>query len=208
VAGFNQFFDDANGTDAWRYGGAIDQKFPKDIYFGVEFSKRDLEVPVETQPAPGAPLTVTKIDWDEYLGRAYLYWAAHEWLALRAEYVYEEFDRDEEFTAGIKEVKTHRVPLGINFFHPTGFNASLKGTFYDQDGDFMRLQGASFESGNDQFWVVDAAISYRLPKRYGFITLGVTNLTDEDFKYADTDPESPIIQPDRVFFGRVTLALP
>jgi len=27
VAGFNQFFDDADLTEAWRYGGAIDQKF-------------------------------------------------------------------------------------------------------------------------------------------------------------------------------------
>jgi tetratricopeptide (TPR) repeat protein len=27
VAGFNQFFDDINGTDAWRYGLAIDYKF-------------------------------------------------------------------------------------------------------------------------------------------------------------------------------------
>ena len=45
VAGFNQFFDDMNGTEAWRYGGAIDQKFTKDIFGGVEFSKRDLKVP-------------------------------------------------------------------------------------------------------------------------------------------------------------------
>ena len=29
VAGFNQLFDDPNLTEAWRYGGAIDQKFTK-----------------------------------------------------------------------------------------------------------------------------------------------------------------------------------
>ncbi len=34
VAGFNQFFDDATGTDAWRYGGAIDQKFTQSLYGG------------------------------------------------------------------------------------------------------------------------------------------------------------------------------
>ena len=45
VAGFNQFFDDFNLTEAWRYGGAIDQKFTKDLFGGVEFSKRDLKVP-------------------------------------------------------------------------------------------------------------------------------------------------------------------
>ena len=46
VAGFNQFFDDTNATEAWRYGGAIDQKFTKDLFGGVEFSKRDLKVPI------------------------------------------------------------------------------------------------------------------------------------------------------------------
>lgn len=44
VAGFNQFFDDVNGTEAWRYGGAIDQRFTKNLFGGVEFSKRDLNV--------------------------------------------------------------------------------------------------------------------------------------------------------------------
>ncbi|PLX52544.1 MAG: TonB-dependent receptor, partial [Desulfobulbaceae bacterium] len=31
VAGFNQFYDDVNATDSWRYGGAVDQKFTKDF---------------------------------------------------------------------------------------------------------------------------------------------------------------------------------
>ena len=66
----------------------------------------------------------------------------------------------------------------------------------------------SFEHGEDNFWVVDAAISYRLPKRYGFITVGVRNLFDRKFEYADTDIDNPRIQPDRFFFARVTLAIP
>ena len=46
VAGFNQFFDDLNGTKSWRYGAAIDQRFTKDLFGGVELSKRDLEFKV------------------------------------------------------------------------------------------------------------------------------------------------------------------
>ncbi len=45
VAGFNQFFDDPNITDAWRYGSAIDQKITKNLFAGVEVSKRDLTIP-------------------------------------------------------------------------------------------------------------------------------------------------------------------
>ena len=42
MAGFNQFFDDSDLTEAWCYGGAIDQKFTSSLFGGVEFSKRDL----------------------------------------------------------------------------------------------------------------------------------------------------------------------
>jgi outer membrane receptor protein involved in Fe transport len=56
--------------------------------------------------------------------------------------------------------------------------------------------------------LVDAALSYRLPKRYGLLTIGVSNLTDEDFEFFDSDRDNPRIQPDRVFFGKITLSLP
>jgi hypothetical protein len=206
VAGFNQFFDDVNSTESWRYGAAIDQKFSKKIYGGVEFSMRDMKVPFLT----AATGLVEEVDWNEYLGRAYLYWTPHKWVGLSAEYLYEKFDRGEEFTAGVESVKTHRFPLGVNFFHPSGLGGGLKTTYNHQRGDFLNLAdlSAGFTSGKDRFWVVDAAISYRLPKRYGFVSVGVTNLFDKEFKYFDTDVSNPIIQPDRFFFAKVTLAIP
>ena len=115
----------------------------------------------------------------------------------------------EDNAEGVKDLKTHYVPLGINFFHPSGLSASLKGTYIDQDGEFER-QGTlgTFEDGDDSFWLFDAAIRYRLPKRYGFVTVGATNLFDEDFEHFDSDRDNPRIQPDRTVFARVTLALP
>ena len=208
VAGFNQFFDDINATKAWNYGLALDQKFPKNIYGGLEGTYRDLKVPFFAQT--GAQYDLSQTKWDEYMGRAYLYWTPRDWLALRAEYQYEKFERNEELTLGLKQAETHSVPLGINFFHPSGFSCGLKGTYYDQDGKYERqaLITGEIESADDNFFLVDAAVSYRFPKRYGFITLGVTNLFDEDFEYYDTDLNNPLIQPDRVVFGKVTLALP
>ena len=205
VAGFNQFFDDANGTEAWRYGGAIDQKFSRDIFAGAEFSGRSLEVTGFDQFGDAI-----EADWREYLGRAYLFWTPHPWLALRAEYQYEYIKRDEELTVGVVKMDTHRVPLGINFFHPSGLSASLTTTYYNQDGDFERTVGGFIfeQSDSDEFWLVDAAINYRLPKRYGFITVGARNLFDKEFKYFDVDWKNPSIQPDRFFFASVTLALP
>ena len=81
-------------------------------------------------------------------------------------------------------------------------------TYYNQEGEFQNKNDSSFQRGSDNFWVVDAAVSYRLPQRYGFVSVGATNLFDEKFNYADTDVNNPRIQPGRNFYCKLTLALP
>jgi hypothetical protein len=205
VAGFNQFFDDADVTKSWRYGAAIDQKFSKDVFGGLEFSRRHLEIPAID--ATVSPATIEKFDAKEYLGRAYVFWTPQPWVALRTEYVFERFENDPAIGAGAK-LNSHSVPLGMNFFHPSGLSASLIGTYHYQDGRIVSLSTGSLEPVRGDFWTIDAAINYRLPKRYGFITVGATNLADRKFKFFDTDRNNPRIQPDRVAFFRLTLALP
>jgi hypothetical protein len=204
VAGFNQFFEDAEGTEAWRYGIAVDQKFLSSVYGGAEYSERDLDVPFKDTTRGGE---VRQVDWDEKLGRAYLYWTPHRWLALSAEYQYERFKRDPDRTGEdeIGKIKTHRIPLGISFFHPVGFSARLRGTYIDQKGDFGNTS-KGFLHGDDQFWLFDGSIGYRLPKRYGLITIEARNLFDADFNFQDTDPANPSVSPERWVLARFTLA--
>jgi outer membrane receptor protein involved in Fe transport len=208
VAGFNQFYDDTEGTESWRYGVAVDQKFHANIYGGFELSKRDLEVPFIYSHPPD-PSVVKKVDWEERLGRAYLYWTPHQWLALSAEYQYEELERGKQFTANTAEfVRTHRLPFGINFSHPIGLSANMKVTYIHQKGRFQP-QGSSPEvsiPGESDFGVVDAALSYRLPKRYGILSVEAKNLLDKSFRYQDTDPISPTIQPRRFVLFKFTLS--
>jgi hypothetical protein len=149
------------------------------------------------------------VDWEEHFGRAYLYMTPHKWLALTAEYQYVEFDRDEEFVAGIEKLKTHRFPLGISLYHPSGFSARLKATYFNQEGMFLPQllpPGSPSIFGSDAFWIFDASIGYRLPKRFGLVTLAAKNIFDKSFNYQETDPVSPIIQPDRLVLIRFTLA--
>jgi outer membrane receptor protein involved in Fe transport len=152
-------------------------------------------------------LGAREADWDETLNRAYAFWAPHRWWALRAEYIFEKFKRDPDFTAGVLDLDSHRAPLGVRFFHPSGFGASLTGTYWKQDGEFGEA-GSGFQQGSEQFWTVDAALSYRLPRRMGFVAVGATNLTDKEFRYYDIDENNPTIQPKRMAFVRLTLALP
>lgn len=196
VAGFNQFFDDINDTDVWRYGIAIDQKFSPRLYAGAEFSKRDLSV---KQPED--------LDREERLGRAYLYWTPWSRLELNVEYQYEDLDLDPMARNELNAtgVETQRFSSGVGFFHPLGFRARLQATYTDQDGKF-RNAAEVIVPGDDQFWVVDASIGYRLPKRRGLITVEVRNLFDEEFRFQDTDPANPTISPERFILARFTLA--
>jgi hypothetical protein len=212
VAGFNQFFDDINSTKSWRYGAAIDQKFSHTIFGGVEFSKRDLSIPFRSQvfDAFGNLIsdTVERGDGREYLGRTYLFWTPHSWLALSAEYQRERFKNETGVAFFFKDVTTQRVPLGLRFFHPSGLGLSFRTTYVNQDGDFKQRITSSFESGNDHFWLVDAALTYRLPNRYGFFAIGATNLFNQHFRYQETDRGNASIVPTRGFLARLTLALP
>jgi tetratricopeptide (TPR) repeat protein/opacity protein-like surface antigen len=208
VGGFNQFFDDNDipATTSWRYGVGIDQKITSDLYGGIEVSKRDLSVPFEDLTVD--PSEVRRADWDEELARAYLFWTPHPWLALRAAYQYERLEREEEFTLFLRELETHKVPLGVGVFHPSGLGGSFQATYHHQEGVVFRQGGTDFESGTSSFWLLDVALSYRLPRRYGFVTVGVSNLLDKQFRYQESDFKNPQIQPDRMVFGRVTVALP
>jgi hypothetical protein len=101
--------------------------------------------------------------------------------------------------------------LGVRYFHPSGAFAGFGVTYVNQDvkrsDNIFGLGG-----GNDDFVYVDASIGYRLPKRSGIISFGVTNLLDTDFHYQDDSfrefQDQPSVGPyfpERLFFGRITL---
>jgi tetratricopeptide (TPR) repeat protein len=207
VAGFNQFFDDPSATESEVLGLALDQKFGRRIFGGISWSQRDLTIP-QLLLEDGVTWTVNDRLADETMLRGYLFAAAHPWLTLGAEYQYEDFDYDPELFLSFSTVKTHRVPLSARFFHPSGLSAVFGVTYLEQEGEFRPALGSDFLPGDRSFWVVDAALRYRLPKRLGFVTAGVNNLTDETQTYEATDPGNLTFRPGRVVYGRVVLALP
>jgi hypothetical protein len=203
VAGFNQFYDDGNLTEAWRYGVAVDQTLGRNLFAGLEYSRRDLEIKYEDLNVEYIP-----VGWDENTGRAYLFWTPHDWISASLEYGYSRFDRDRNFVGDeyFTTLTTHKFPIGINFFHPIGVSLRLKATYVDQDGEFGDPLFGDPLTDSEQFWVVDAALGYRLPKRYGIVSLEAKNLFDEGFRFQDTDPSNPEIVPERSVLAKITLA--
>jgi len=211
IAGFNQFYDDISGTDNRRYGVALEKSLEA-LHLGVEVAKRDLEVPFL------AALTnlTFKAKWQEQVGRAYAYWTPLKWLAASAEYQHETFKRPatESFdkrdgTAGTPDLTTQQIPFGISLFSPKAVTTRLTATRVIQKGEFAHIispVSTITTHSADQFWVVDASISYRLNKRMGRITLGAKNLLDKTFRYHNTDIATTRILPERTVFTHLSLS--
>jgi len=45
-----------------------------------------------------------------------------------------------------------------------------------------------------------------LPKRYGVLTLGATNINNDRYNYQETDFNNPRLQQGRVFFARLNFS--
>lgn len=211
VAGFNQLFDDVNGTASWRYGVGVDHRLMSNLFVGGEATWRELSVPILNFEAQAKRLENT----DEQTHRAYAHWLPIPELALSAEFVYDRFSAETgklltEGRAFPEKVVTYSVPFGVRYFHPSGMFAAVGAAYVNQEVNRSDFTGQPEGSGD--FFVVDAAVGYRLPKRFGIVSLSVTNLFDNKFKYQDdsfrefdAQPSIGPYIPDRQVFARVTL---
>ena len=210
VAGFNQMFDDPNGTRARRMGVGLDTYFVKNVYAGVEVSDRDIKIPFFN----GTTATFLESEkQQERLYRSYLYWLPHAHWAINGEFQFEQYTRAAAIVAGDidkpYQIHTLSAPLTINYFHPEGIFSKFSTTYVQQN--LKRLTASSLREGNDGFVLFDAALGYRLPNRRGILSLEGRNLSDENFFYRSYNFQvnevitSSRFIPTRTFFVRLTL---
>ncbi|WP_230314451.1 TonB-dependent receptor domain-containing protein [Candidatus Contendibacter odensensis] len=207
LAGFNQFFDDANGTDSKNYGIGLDAHLSQKVWGGIELSRRDLEIPIGI----GGPFEIEEDQEDLY--RAYLYWLPSRNWSVTVEYLYEGFkmlDGQYRRTSFPTQLETTTVPLNVRYFSPLGFFAGAGVTYVDQRVNYDP-EATATASGSDDFFLFDATVGYRLPKRYGIIALEARNLLDQQFQFQDysfqtaNNSTDPRFLPERTFLARIIL---
>jgi tetratricopeptide (TPR) repeat protein len=202
VAGFNQLFDDVNGTKARRRGAGLDIRVSENLYGGVEVSDRHLDVPSFENN-----LAFSRTEnQQEKLYRAYLYLLPHPYWSAKSEFQFEKFARDPS-ADGPYGIETASAPVNLSFFHPSGIFAKLTTTYVQQK---VRSRTQK-NSGSDDFALLEAAIGYRLPNRRGILSLEGRNLLDEEFFYRNINFQTsePVYYqrfiPHRTLFLRLTL---
>jgi outer membrane receptor for monomeric catechols len=137
----------------------------------------------------------------------YATWTPHDRWAASAKYTFERFDTPPGLGGGghFLQLRTHRVPLDVRYFATQGVFAQLTATRIFQRGLFTANPTAV--SGEDRFWVVDASVGFRIPRRYGRFALEMKNLFDEKFSFQDTDPANPIVRPGRLVVFSFTVGI-
>ena len=208
IAGFNQFFDDINGTSSDNYGIGLDARFTRTLFGGLELMRRDLDIPFGGGPGP---FDFEKFQMD--LSRAYLNWLIDRNWSVTLEYLYKsstmqggQFFRMVDPT----QLDTSTIPLNIRYFNPSGFFAGAGATYVHQRVDYD-AEVNPLTPGSSNFMLFDATVGYRLPKRWGILALEGRNLTDQHFQYQDysfltaSNNLNPQFLPERTVLGRFIL---
>ncbi len=209
VAGFNQFFDDFSSSDGTRYGVGFDYEMNANVVLGGELSFRQLTVPKGNSNTS----EITENDFDEQLHRLYLNWLPIKQIAVSLQYLYEQYSQEsgEPDLTIPDELTTQQLPLTLSFFHPSGLFVKLRGRYVRQEIRTY-INSTTKNEDQDEFGLCDAEIGWRLPKKFGMVSLSATNLFDREFNfygvdyYRSTQPLSPEIRPERQILLKATFS--
>ena len=179
VAGFNQLFDDRNGSVSEGVGLGADYAAESTIAAGVQGSYRNVKVP--TFDGTGG---IRFQHQRENVVSAYIHWLATEAISVAFDPRYQNLDGGSTFN----EMELTELPLSIKYVAPVGVWLGVSVTGVDQSGVFSGPGGFPAE-GADRFWVVDAIAAYRLPRRNGTLSVEGRNLFDKKFQFQEIDIE-------------------
>ncbi|MBI3530519.1 MAG: tetratricopeptide repeat protein [Betaproteobacteria bacterium] len=211
VAGFNQFFDDTDGSITRGSGLGVEQKLASGLYVGAEATRRRLTVPLFLGD------TAEDFEWRESTRRIYLY-SIHSFsndrvlcractISFSAEMQQERFTRPVEFTGDqeIVDLETRYFPLAVTLIPDATFSARVELIRVSQDG---HLQASPFFNSiavDNTSWLTNLRFVYRLPRRLGVVRFGADNLFDHRIKFVEIDPSAPRVAVARFAFASLIL---
>ncbi|MCU7885965.1 MAG: hypothetical protein KZQ82_17380, partial [Candidatus Thiodiazotropha sp. (ex Lucinoma annulata)] len=225
IVGFNQIYDELRQTDAWNYGVGINHKFLPSLTAGLEGVYREGETPFDLLDTRTFVSSKKNVEFTETNIAGWVNWSPYKHWSISLEYYFNEFNKAKNFNTtefsglsadGVLELETHSLPFAINYYHPLGFIFGFTTTYFDQKGIFQGNQIFDIpREAEDRFWLSDLAISYRLPRKHGLISLGVKNVFDKDFDFEDRNSYDSLsveasaspsaLSPERIIFGQLSL---
>jgi outer membrane receptor protein involved in Fe transport len=193
------------GAHFETFSGAIEQRFPTGTYLSLQgqLLRSEVERTVgefEFNPDPTATattggtrdeikyeewsllFTVDQLLWNEWsVGARYRV----TWTDLWDKYpevlpvvdaqdpsLLKGFRRDQHL-----ESMLHELNLHIVYNHPSGLFGRFEALWYEQSN-----AGYAEDLPSEQFWQLNTFVGYRFPRRRAELSVGVLNLTDQDYR--------------------------
>ena len=181
IAGFNQFYDDLNGSISTKHSLAFDHKYNNDLNVGIELSKRTIDSPAEITTV-GSKSIARLSNRYENIFKTYIYWIVNPNISINIFPNIEEQRRS--FITGAADstrankINTTSIPINIKYTNHSGISVSFTSTHIEQYVEFPALSGST--DYNSEAWITDLSASYKLPKRHGSIGVTVRNLADKN----------------------------
>jgi tetratricopeptide (TPR) repeat protein len=199
-------------------GAAIDLKLPTGTYFSVqaEYLNSDVDRTVGIFAAEGPFLTAfspgsmpERLDYRERSVTAVVNQILSREWSLGAQYKFTRSELDDVFTAIPVAVvpdadrslraDLHSVNLYAVFNHRSGFFARAETQWFSQENS-----GYSTPLPGDDFWQHNVYVGYRFPRLRGEVTLGLLNLTSQDYRLNPLNAYVELPR-ERAFFARLRL---
>lgn len=201
VAGFNQFFDDTDATDARRYGFGGSHRVSNAWFTGFEAVRRNTTRYVFSNGNAAQGETQTEIS-----GRAYVAWLPLTQLAVNLSYHEAHFERSASGTGSLlkpAEVTTRNLPVALNFNHASGVFAQWTTTGVEQEISFV--DDTTSIQDDARFVISDLALGYRFAARKGSVSFAAKNVFDKKFQYQSANSVDTSLLPNNPYQPRRTL---
>lgn len=177
VAGFNQVYDDTDGTESEHLGLALDLH-PNDA-LSLTFEARQHNTDFKT-------VNSMPNETQEDVFSTSVSWMISENLALAADLNYEHYEnpsQSQSVANAITDLKTIRVPVKFSYFTSKNTYLSLRTLFLRQD--LERVNFTNIASGRTDTLLADLGLGFSFAKGRGQFIVNVTNITDTKFRYQD-----------------------
>lgn len=213
VAGFQQYFNDALGMRSIRVGIGWDQRFGQNWDWGFELSRRQLRQPAgnfyDHWLERNGRIWLSRTLSSDQLAGVLPGWQGSVVLA----YDGQDYVRHEQLTGNeqIRDYRPRQLRLAGHLFDAAGWGVDMGVTWVRTRGTLNTLDLASLSwvdtPIDGAFPVADVAVTLKLPRHRGQVSVGVLNLFDRRFQYLEMDPANPRFAPERYLYARLRLTL-
>lgn len=198
-AGFNQVFDDTNGTRWRRAAAGVEQRFGNGVNTGLEVSARHMDVPIPDFFSSSNDLEA----WKEQLHRAHLTLPLGQKVAFSLEWRHEEIKAPDNTALRDSfnpyKVRTNLIPARL-WFKTGPTDTLLEHWTVDQHAALLSSAGSETRA-QSKFSVTNLRFSVPMASNRLTLSLGIYNVFDRQFRFQNTDlngdPRVPLFYPQR-----------